>query len=676
MGADKDDRRRDAARIARLREQIHDHMYRYHVLDDPKITDFAYDVLYRELVALEEKYPELVVPDSPTQRVGAAPAEGFRKVEHFTPMRSLGNVFSAEELFDFHERVQSALETDGEIEYVVEHKIDGLAINLVYENGVLTRAATRGDGVTGEDVTSNIKTIQSIPLRLKDNRFGVPSFIEVRGEAFMPFKEFVRLNQSREESGEPLFANPRNAAAGSIRQLDPREAAKRSLDALLYGVGAHEGVQIRTHVETLEFLQALGFKVNPYYRAFTNIEEAAAYCAGWEQRRHDLAFPTDGMVLKVNSLESQEILGATAKDPRWAIAYKFPPEQTTTVVEDIVVGIGRTGVLTPTAYLTPVSLSGSTVSRATLHNEDFIREKDIRVGDTVVIHKAGEIIPEVVAVLTERRTGAEKAFVMPHVCPECGSEAKRMENEAAYRCTNPECPALLREKFIHFVSRDAMNIEGLGPAVIVNLLKANLVYDFADLYALTKEQLLGLERMGEKSADNLLGAIDRSKAAGLGRALFGLGIRFVGVKAASTLAKHFGDVDALMKSDVEALIDLDDIGEKIAESVAAYFSDEGNLALIEKLKRAGVKLTEEIETPRCAQIFAKKIFVLTGTLPSLTRKEAADLIEERGGKVSGSVSKKTDYVLAGSEAGSKLEKAEKLGVAVLDEAGFRAMLDS
>lgn len=664
-----------ACEIAALRKTINHHMYRYHVLDDPWIEDHEYDALYQQLSALEEQYPELVAPDSPTQRVGAAPADGFSKITHFTPMRSLGNVFSEEELLSFHQRVQSGLETDAPIEYVVEHKIDGLAINLVYEDGILTRAATRGDGVTGEDVTANIKTIKSIPLKLMDNHWGIPTFLEVRGEVYMPEKAFIRLNEERAEMDEPLFANPRNAAAGSLRQLDPREAAKRSLDALLYGVGAHDGTDLKTHSETLEFLQALGFKVNLHYKIVQDIEAAAAYCKGWADKRHNLPYAIDGMVLKVNSLISQDQLGATTKDPRWAIAYKFPPEQTTTVVENIVVSIGRTGVLTPTADLTPILLSGSTVSRATLHNEDYIKEKDIRIGDTVVIHKAGEIIPEVVMVLTEKRTGAEIPFVMPHTCPECGSEVGRLENESAFKCTNPDCPALLREGLIHFVSRDAMNIEGLGPAVIVNLLKADLVHDFADLYALTAEQLLTMERMGEKSASNLLLAIEQSKKAGLARVLFGLGIRFVGIKAAATLARQFGDIDILVRSDAEQMIALEDIGEKIARSATVYFADEKNLRLIEKLRQAGVKLSEEkVENPH-ARIFADLTFVLTGTLPTMTRKEVTEMIENRGGKVSGSVSKKTAYVLAGSESGSKLEKAEKLGVPVLNEESFRKMCE-
>lgn len=658
------------AKVQELRKVLHEHSYRYYVLDQPSVPDHEYDALFAQLKELENLYPALVVSDSPTQRIGGQAADGFKKVTHVTPMRSLGNVFSAEELLQFDERVKTGLETQRDIAYVVEHKIDGLAINLTYENGVLSRAATRGDGVTGEDVTLNVKTIKSVPLQLRETSFGLPSFLEVRGEVYMPKQAFQRLNEQRQEADEPLFANPRNAAAGSLRQLDPKIAASRSLDAILYGIGAHDGIQIDTHIKTLEYLQQAGFKVNRFYKLFTDLKEALSYCEDWSEKRYDLPFAIDGMVLKVNDLADQEILGATAKDPRWAIAYKFPPEQTTTVVEDIVVGLGRTGVLTPTAHLTPVFLAGSTVSRATLHNEDYIREKDIRIGDTVLIHKAGEIIPEVIAVLKEKRTGKEIPFVMPGSCPECGGEVRRMEDEAAVKCINPRCPALLREGLIHFASRDAMNIEGLGPAVIANLLAAGLVRDAADLYQLKREELVQLERMGEKSAQNLLDSIENSKSAGLARVLFALGIRFVGVKAAATLARAFGSIRALQESDAEEIMALDDIGEKIAVSIIAYLKQPENLALIEKLQAAGVKLTEDVVKVEQSQLFSGKVFVLTGTLPTLNRKEAAALIESHGGKVTGSVSKKTAYVLAGVEAGSKLEKAKKLGITILDEEMF------
>lgn len=659
--------------IASLRAALHHHLYLYHVLDAPEIEDSEYDALFRRLQTLEAAHPALVTADSPTQRVGASAAEGFQKVTHVTPMLSLGNVFSREELLAFHQRVLSGLEVEGGVRYVVEHKIDGLAVNLVYEKGRFARAATRGDGFTGEDVTANIKTIPSIPLRLRENAWGIPDFIEVRGEVYMPKAAFDRLNAEREEAGEPLFANPRNAAAGSLRQLDPKEAAKRSLDALLYGVGAHEGVALATHTETLAYLKALGFRVNPHYEVFEAVEAAADFCLSWTERRHALPFGIDGMVLKVDDLASQARLGATAKDPRWAIAYKFPPEQATTRVVDISLSVGRTGVLTPTADLEPVRLAGTTVARAALHNADYIAEKDIRIGDSVVIHKAGEIIPEVVTVLAERRDGSERPFVMPETCPVCGGLVQRLENEAAHKCMNPACPALIEERIIHFASRDAMNIEGMGPAVARQLLETRLIADVADLYELKKESLVELERMGEKSAENLLAAIAASKAAGLARLLFGLGIRFVGAKSAATLAAHFGDIDALLAADEEEIVALDDIGEKIAGSLREYFSQAENRARVERLRALGLKLTEERVLPRLPQVFAGLTFVLTGTLPTMTRKEAAEIVTARGGKVVGSVSKKTSYVLAGEEAGSKLEKAEKLGVPVLTEAAFLAM---
>lgn len=658
-----------------LRQQIDAHNYRYYVLDKPEIEDRVYDQLMQKLIAIETAYPELITPHSPTQRVGAAPAAGFTRIAHLTPMRSLGNAFSHDEIIAFHTRVVNGLETSPDLEYVVEHKIDGLAINLVYENGLLLSAATRGDGVEGEDVTSNIKTIKSIPLRLQGEDAIVPPLLEVRGEVYMSKLEFARLNEQREQNGEPLLANPRNAAAGSLRQLDPRATAERALDAFIYGVGVHDGVELTTHAQTLEYLQTLGFKVNQFYRVFQQAEKIAEYCESWADKRAELPYEIDGMVIKVNDLTSQAMLGATAKDPRWAVAFKFPAEQSTTVVQDIIISVGRTGTLTPTAVLQPVKLAGSTVSRATLHNEDYIQQKDIRIGDTVIVHKAGEVIPEVVAVVLSKRTGEEKPFNMPEVCPECGSAAVRNEAEAARKCTNPTCPALLREGLIHFVSRDAMNIDGLGPAVLVSLLTSGLIKDAADLYQLTETKLLQLERIGEKSAANLLSSIEKSKEAGLARLLFGLGIRYVGVKAAGVLARHFGNIDLLKSANIEELIQLDEIGEKIAESVIAYFSVPDNLALIEKFKQLGVKTTEDRPVVVGPQPFAGQTFVLTGTLVAMTRHEAAAMIEGLGGKVAGSVSKKTNYVVAGAEAGSKLVKAQQLGIQVLDEDEFKAMVE-
>ncbi|MDT8900227.1 NAD-dependent DNA ligase LigA [Anaeroselena agilis] len=661
----------EAARLAaELRQELNHHSHRYYVLDAPEISDAEFDDLMRRLQAIEAAYPELVSPDSPTRRVGGAPAEGFGRVAHPTPMLSLGNALSLDELKAFDARVKSGL--DGkEVEYVVELKIDGLAVNLLYEGGRLVRAATRGDGQYGEDVTANVRTIRAVPLVLHGD---YPRRIEVRGEVYLPRREFERINKGREAADEALFANPRNAAAGSLRQLDPRITAERALDVFVYGVGVREGVELATHAGTLAYLGGLGFKINPHYKVFGAIEEVAAYCEGWADKRAELPYDIDGLVIKVNSLADQADLGFTAKDPRWAIAYKFPAEQAVTVVEDIIVSVGRTGVLTPTAVLRPVRLAGTTVSRATLHNEDYIRDKDVRIGDTVLVHKAGEIIPEVVAVLGERRTGAEREFSIPESCPECGSPVVRQPGEAAHKCTNLQCPAILREGLFHFVSRDAMDIDGLGPAVVTSLLAAGLVKDAADLYGLTKEELLTLERKGEKSARNLLDAIDKSRQAGLARLLFGLGIRFVGVKAAGSLARRFGDIDSIAAATAEELTAVEEIGPKIAGSVVSWFADPANLALVDKLRRAGVKLTEERPSAVGPQPFAGKTFVLTGTLAAMTRGEATARIEKLGGKVAGSVSKKTDYVVVGEEAGSKLDKARSLGVTVLDEEGFGELL--
>ncbi len=666
------DKKEAARQAAALRDKLNYHSHRYYVLDAPEIADAEFDALMRRLQAIEASYPELVAPDSPTQRVGGAPAEGFGRVAHPTPLFSLANALSFDELQAFDARVKSGLGTD-KVEYVVELKIDGLAVNLVYEDGKLVRAATRGDGQYGEDVTANVRTIRAVPLVLHGD---YPRSIEVRGEIYLPRREFERINKSREAAEEPLFANPRNAAAGSLRQLDSRVTAERALDIFVYGVGVREGAELATHAGTLAYLASLGFKTNPHYRVFATIEEVAAYCESWADKRADLAYDIDGLVIKVNSLADQAALGFTAKDPRWAIAFKFPAEQAVTVVEDIIVSVGRTGVLTPTAILKPVRLAGSTVSRATLHNEDSIRDKDVRIGDTVVVHKAGEIIPEVVAVLAERRTGAEREFALPAECPECGSAVVRQPGEAAHKCTNPFCPAILREGLFHFVSRDAMDIDGLGPAVITSLLAAGLVKDAADLYSLTKEQVLPLERIGEKSAQNLIEAIDKSRQAGLARLLFALGIRFVGVKAAGILARRFGDIDRIAAATAEELTAIEEIGPKIAGSVVTWFAVPANLALIDKFRRAGVKLTEERVETAGPRPFAGKTFVLTGTLTALTRSEATARIEALGGKVAGSVSKKTDYVVAGEEAGSKLDKARALNVAVLDEAAFGELLSS
>lgn len=661
--------------ISELRKQLDEYSYHYYVLDQPLINDAQFDGLMGRLIELETLFPTLITADSPTQRVGGMVAGGFERVTHLTSMRSLGNAFSAEELLAFDQKVRSGLAVDGQLEYIVELKIDGLAINLTYENGRLVSGVTRGDGTQGEDVTSNIRTIKSVPLLLRPDGVTVPPVLEVRGEVYMPKREFERLNRQRQEAEEALLANPRNAAAGSLRQLDPKVTSQRSLDIFLYGIGVYTGIELTTHGQMLEYLKKLGFKINSQYRVFTCMDDVIEYCGGFVEKRHDLPYDIDGMVIKVNDLASQQELGYTAKDPRWAIAYKFPAEQAITVVEDIFVGLGRTGVLTPTAILRPVPVAGSIISRATLHNQDFIDEKDIRIGDTVVIHKAGEVIPEVVSVIIEKRTGEEQIFVMPTTCPECDGPVLRIEGESAHRCTNPHCPALFREGLIHFVSRNAMNIDGLGPAVLVALVEAGLVKSVADLYRLTMEQVLTVPRMGDKSAQNLLSAIENSKQAGLAKVLFGLGIRHVGVKAASIVARHFGCIAAVEQATAEELVALDEIGIKIAESIVAYYALPENLQLSADLEAAGVKMTEEQQEKGEHQLFAGKTFVLTGTLETMNRNQAAEIIERLGGKVSGSVSKKTSYVLAGSEAGSKLDKAQKLGVEVLDEEQFKQLIN-
>ena len=624
---------------------------------------------------MEEAFPELITPDSPSQRVGGAPAAGFERVAHLAPMLSLGNAFSAAELRAFHSRVLSGL-GDVAPEYVVELKIDGLAINLIYESGRLNRAATRGDGVYGEDVTGNVRTIRAVPQVLLGADEMAPELLEVRGEVYLPRQAFDRLNEGRIASGEAVFANPRNAAAGSLRQLDPAITSQRALDIFVYGLGARTGSEFTTHAGLLTALAAWGFKINTHYRVFDNIDAVIEYCESWTERRFQLPYDIDGLVIKVNNLAEQARLGMTAKEPRWAIAYKFPAEQATTRVEDIFTGVGRTGVLTPTAILTPVRLAGSLVSRATLHNADYIAEKDIRIGDAVVIHKAGEIIPEVLSVVLTERQGDEVPFRMPEQCPECDGPVVREAGEAAYKCVNPACPAQAREGLIHFVSRNAMNIDGLGPAVLQTLLTVGLVRDAADLYQLRAEDLTELERLGEKSAQNLIAAIAASRDAGLSRLLFGLGVRHVGAKVSASLAQAFGDIDALARATTAELMAVEEIGPKIAESIQGYFADPDNLALVEKLRQYGVKTWEErrISSAAAPSPLAGKTIVLTGTL-SRPRHELEELIVKFGGKTSSAVSKKTHFVLAGAEAGSKLDKARQLGVTIFDEAAFFALID-
>ena len=668
-----DERAADLAEAEKLRREIRHNEYLYYVLDAPEITDAEYDRMMVRLRELEARYPESIPADSPTQRVGGRASSQFTEVRHLEPLLSLGNVFSAEELRAFDERVHSGLPAGSKVEYVMEPKIDGLACSLIYENGKLVRAATRGDGVVGENVTANVRTIRSIPLTLKvPEGEAVPELLDVRGEVYMPRQAFMRLNEQRAERGESEFANPRNAAAGSLRQLDPQVTASRSLSFFAYYL-VGEGAQPK-HSESLALLAHYGFKVSENYKVVENIDEAIKYIGDFNELRQGLSYDTDGAVIKVNDVYQQRILGATGKDPRWATAYKYPPEQAETTLEDIDWRVGRTGVLTPTAVLTPVKLSGSVISRATLHNEDFIRAKDIRIGDRVVINKAGEIIPEVLRVVVEKRTGDEKEVEIPSVCPECGWRVERQGEEAAIRCTNPHCPALGREGLIHFVSRDAMNIDGCGPSVINALLDAGLVRDAADLYSLRKEDLLKLERMGEKSADNLLAALTESKKNELDKLLFALGIRHVGAKVARILATEFGSMEKLQQAQPEELAQIRDIGDKIAESAVTWLNVPANIDLVERLAAAGLTMTFTPPASQEDNPFFGKTLVFTGTMPTLGRAEAKTMAQDVGGKVSGSVSKKTDYVIAGAEAGSKLEKAQQLGVTVIDEAEFLRLL--
>lgn len=668
-----DERAADLAEADKLRREIRHNEYLYYVLDAPEITDAEYDRMMVRLRELEARYPDSIPADSPTQRVGGRASSQFTEVRHLEPLLSLGNVFSAEELRAFDERVRSGLPAGSKVEYVMEPKIDGLACSLIYENGKLVRAATRGDGVVGENVTANVRTIRSIPLTLKvPDGETVPELLDVRGEVYMPRQAFMRLNEQRAERGESEFANPRNAAAGSLRQLDPQVTASRSLSFFAYYL-VGEGAQPK-HSESLALLAHYGFKVSENYKVVENIDEAIKYIGDFNELRQGLSYDTDGAVIKVNDVYQQRILGATGKDPRWATAYKYPPEQAETTLEDIDWRVGRTGVLTPTAVLTPVKLSGSVISRATLHNEDFIRAKDIRIGDRVVINKAGEIIPEVLRVVVEKRTGDEKEVEIPSVCPECGWRVERQGEEAAIRCTNPHCPALGREGLIHFVSRDAMNIDGCGPSVINALLDAGLVRDAADLYSLRKDDLLKLERMGEKSADNLLAALAESKKNELDKLLFALGIRHVGAKVARVLATEFGSMEKLQQAQPEELAQIRDIGDKIAESVVTWLNVPANIDLVERLAAAGLTMTFTPPASQEDNPFFGKTLVFTGTMPTLGRAEAKTMAQDVGAKVSGSVSKKTDYVIAGAEAGSKLEKAQQLGVTVIDEAEFLRLL--
>lgn len=651
-------------KVTEIRTQLNQYGFEYYVLDKPSVPDAEYDRLMNELLELEGEFPELKSADSPTQRVGGTVLDLFEKVEHRTPMLSLGNAFGEQDLRDFDRRVRQIVGED--FSYICELKIDGLAVSLRYEDGLFVQGATRGDGTIGEDITSNLRTIKSVPLRLREN-----VSLEVRGEAYMPKRSFEKLNQLKDERGEEPFANPRNAAAGSLRQLDPRIAASRNLDVFLYGIGDIGESGVASHSEGLDYLDRLGLKTNKERRKCGTIDEVITFVNSWVEKRPHLPYEIDGIVIKVDSLYHQEELGTTAKSPRWAIAYKFPAEEVVTTLLKIELNVGRTGVVTPTAVLEPVKVAGTTVQRASLHNEDLIREKDIKIGDKVVVKKAGDIIPEVVNVIADLRTGDEIDFHMPENCPECESELVRLEGEVALRCINPKCPAQIREGLIHFVSRDAMNIDGLGEKVISQLFAEKLIVDVADLYRLTREQLLSMQRMGEKSASNLLRAIEASKTNSLEKLLFGIGIRHVGAKAAKTLAQVFYTMDRLTEATEEELISVSDIGEKMADSIVTFFKKEEVHDLLKELKAAGVNM--EYKGPKPVSIaesdsfFAGKTIVLTGKLERLTRNEAKEKIEALGGNVSGSVSKKTDLVIAGEESGSKLAKAEQFGIEVWDE---------
>lgn len=657
------------ARIDELCKTLSYHAYLYYVLDRPSITDFEYDKLYRELSDLERAFPDLVRPDSPTQRVGGKASDTFGKVKFTRPMLSLSNVFNAEELQEFDRRVREGLSAAPT--YITELKIDGLSMNLVYEDGVLTRGLTRGDGRVGEDVTANVKTIRSIPLFIEH----APAYMEVRGEVFMPRESFARLNRERDEAGLMPFANCRNAAAGSLRQLNPQVTASRNLDFFAYALGDSEGLEVSSQEELLEALAGFRFRVNPHYRKWDSIAGVIDGVAEWAEARHDLPYDTDGMVIKVNDFAQQEELGATVHDPRWATAYKYPPEEAETQVQKIVVTMGRTGVLTPSADLTPVRLAGTTVRRATLHNMDFIREKDIREGDFVRIYKAGEIIPEVASVVRTKRTGREKEFFMPTVCPVCGGPVSRTPGEAAYRCANPSCGGALRERLIHFASRGAMNIDGMGPSVVDGLLAAGLVSDVSDFYRLTVEEIAGLERMGEKSAQNLVAAIAESRSRGLAKLLFALGIRFLGEKGGELLAARYHTLEAIVAASSEELAETEGIGSAIAESVVGYFADEGNRAMLARLQAAGV-VTDEISEEAEGAAFAGERVVLTGKLTVMGRREAGEKIRSQGGEVQASVTKTTTLVVAGEDAGSKLARARELGIPVIGEEEFMARLSA
>jgi DNA ligase (NAD+) len=660
-------------KIDQLRNLIRHHEHRYYVLDDPEISDAEYDRLIRELKELESKHPQLVSPDSPTQRVGGKPAEGFAAVQHASPMLSLDNAYSEAELLDLDRRVRES--SNSATEYVCELKIDGLSLSLIYQDGALTRGVTRGDGTRGEDVTFNVKTIRSLPLRLLDGARRKYRRVEVRGEVFLPLASFNAVNAEREENGEPRFANPRNAAAGTLRTLNPEVVSSRKLDLFVYQCFADGQIPCQRHSETLDWLKQAGFKVNPHWKRCSSIEEVVAYCREWGEKRDSLRYEIDGVVVKVDSIQLQQDMGATSKFPRWAVAYKFAARQATTLVRNILVQVGRTGALTPVADLEPVELAGSTIGRATLHNEDEIRRLGLKIGDWVLIEKGGDVIPKVVKVLESRRPADARDFVMPERCPVCSGEVYRPEEEAVWRCGNVSCPAKLKESLLHFSARKAMKIEGLGEALVDQLVDKGMVKDPADLYPLSLDALMQLERMGKKSSLNLLAQIEESKHNDLSRVIFGLGIRHVGERTAQILAQHFGSMEALSKATQQSLESVFEVGPVVAESIYHFFAQPENLAVVDKLRAAGVNLSAKAAARRSGELQGKQ-FVLTGKLPTLSREQASALIEQHGGRVTASVSQKTDFVLAGEDAGSKLDKARSLGITVIDEPEFLKMVEN
>ena len=658
-------------KIEDLRRLIRRHDRLYYVLNKPEISDREYDRLYKELKGLEESRPEFRTSDSPTMRVGGEPVKGFPAVRHIVPMMSLDNTYSADEIRQFDKRVKKNLAGE-KVEYAVELKFDGVSISLLYEKGSLALGSTRGNGIEGDDVSANLKTIRSIPLSFKDEVKDLPKALEARGEVYMTRKAFEAINKAKEKAGEELFANPRNAAAGSLKLLDPKLVAERGLDIYIWGIGHCEGVDFRTHVEVLEYLEACGFRVNPHRKLCKTIDEVIDYCNSWEPKRDKLEFDIDGMVIKVNSLAQRKELGETTKSPRWSIAYKFPAERALTEVKEIIVQVGRTGAITPVAILKPVHLSGTTVSRATLHNFDEIERLDVKIGDKVYVEKSGEIIPKVLAVAKEKRTGKERSLLVPKACPECGSRLVRPPDEVALRCENKGCPAQIKEAVLHFASRSAMDIEGMGDAIINQLVDKGLIKDYGDIYRLRFDEVKALERMAEKSAQNLMNAVEKSGSVELNRLIYGLGIRHVGERAAWILAGRFGSIEKLSGATIEELTEVGEIGPVMAESVYNFFRNKENLKILKKLKEAGVRMAG----PKMKKggILAGKTIVITGALKSFTRAKARELVMSLGGTAASSVSKNTDFLVAGEEPGSKLEKAKALGVKVITEEEFKRMV--